>query len=168
MSIKVTDAELRAAAEKGSRDFVYVFMNKYAEAIGGELTNENMNLLTGPQHSLYSYKLMREKIDEGGFLLLIQEGYGPYIFDNPFAKAMRVFGAHRLSQLIYKAKKIYDANKEQLTDDIDTDEKYDAIMDKFLDKFEKIEDEIIVIEDDELDSVAHYVDEHLDDFAEIV
>lgn len=42
---------------------------------------------------------------EGGFVQLIQNGYGPYIFDNPFAKAMRMFGAKEFSKLIYEAKK---------------------------------------------------------------
>ena len=41
---------------------------------------------------------------------LIQNGFGPYIFDNPFAKAMRQFGAKEFAKLIYSAKKIYDEN----------------------------------------------------------
>ena len=167
MAVVVTDDELKTAAQQGSRQFLQVFMDKCAEALGGDIDANNMDKLNGAQHALYSYKLMREKIDEGGFLLLIQEGYGPYIFDNPFAKAMRLYGAHRLSQLIYKAKKIYDLHKDELTADIDTDEKYDYIMDTYAPKFEKIEDEIVVIEDDELDAVAHYVDEHISEFAQI-
>ena len=35
--------------------------------------------------------------------------YGGYIFDNPFAKVMRLWGAEEFSKLVYKAKKIYDA-----------------------------------------------------------
>ena len=50
----------------------------------------------------------------GGFCQLIQNGYGGYIFDNPFAKVMRLWGAEEFSKLVYKAKKIYDANRKDL------------------------------------------------------
>ena len=45
---------------------------------------------------------------DGGFIQLIHNGYGPFIFDNPFAKAMRIMGAHDFSKLVYKGKKLYD------------------------------------------------------------
>lgn len=166
-TITIKDDTLKEAAAQGSVAFLDVFMEKYAEVIGEDMTAEKMALLNGHQHALYSYKVMRDEIEEGGFLLLIQEGYGPYIFDNPFAKAMRLFGAHRMSQLIYKAKKIYDAHKEELTADVETDEQYDKIMDTYGKKFEKIEDEMMVIEDEELDAVAHFVDENIELFAKI-
>ena len=54
--------------------------------IGGELTAETMPLLTGEQHSLLAYQIFRDEIMVGGFCQLIQNGYGGYIFDNPFAK----------------------------------------------------------------------------------
>ena len=57
----------------------------------------------GYQHSLLGYHFLREEINEGGFVQLIQNGFGPYIFDNPFAKAMRQFGAKEFAKLIYSA-----------------------------------------------------------------
>lgn len=59
---------------------------------------------------LVRLSFFREEVLEGGFIQLIQNGYGPYIFDNPFAKAMRLFGAKDFGKLIYEAKKIYDAH----------------------------------------------------------
>ena len=38
-------------------------------------------------------------------------------FDNPFAKAMRQFGAKEFAKLIYSAKKIYDENRADLEKD---------------------------------------------------
>lgn len=95
-------------------NFFQVFTDKYKEIIGGELTADTMPLLTGEQHSLLAYQIFRDEIMFGGFCQLIQNGYGGYIFDNPFAKVMRLWGAEEFSKLVYKAKKIYDANRKDL------------------------------------------------------
>ncbi len=71
-----------------------------------------MPLLTGEQHSLLAYQIFRDEVMAGGFCQLIQNGYGGYIFDNPFAKVMRLWGADEFSKLVYKAKKIFDANRK--------------------------------------------------------
>ena len=104
--IEVTDAALQKAAGEGMDEFIQVFTDKYKEVIGGELTAETMVLLTGEQHSLLAYQIFRDEIMTGGFCQLIQNGYGGYIFDNPFAKVMRLGGAEEFSKLIYRAKKI--------------------------------------------------------------
>lgn len=103
--ITVTDAALRKGAEEGMDGFLQVFIDKYLEVTGGEINKETMPLLNGWQHSLLGYHFFRQEVMEGGFVQLIQNGYGPYIFDNPFAKAMRLFGAKDFSKLLYEAKR---------------------------------------------------------------
>lgn len=103
--IEVMESALQKAAGEGMDEFIQVFTDKYKEVIGGELTAETMPLLTGEQHSLLAYQIFRDEIMVGGFCQLIQNGYGGYIFDNPFAKVMRSWGADELSKLVYKAKK---------------------------------------------------------------
>ena len=109
--ITVSDADLRKGAEEGMDAFLKVFIDKYLEVTGGKINADTMPLLNGYQHTLLGYHFFREEVMEGGFVQLIQNGYGPYIFDNPFAKAMRMFGAKEFSKLIYEAKKIYDAHR---------------------------------------------------------
>ncbi len=166
-TVSIPDSQLKAAAQLGNKAFVQVFMDKYLQITGPDLSAEKLPLLNGNQHALLSYKIMRDELTEGGFLQLIQDGYGPYIFENPFAKAMRVFGAPRLAQLIYKAEHIYNEHKADLTAYIDTDAKYDHLMDTYSDKFEQIENEIFVLEEDFMEAIAHYIDEHIADFAQI-
>ena len=89
--IAITDEALRRGAEEGMDGFLKVFIDKYLEVTGGVVNAETMPLLNGYQHSLLGYHFLREEINEGGFVQLIQNGFGPYIFDNPFAKAMRQF-----------------------------------------------------------------------------
>ena len=104
--IEVLESALQKAAGEGMDEFIQAFTDKYKEIIGGELTAETMPLLTGEQHSLLAYQIFRDEVMVGGFCQLIQNGYGGYIFDNPFAKVMRLWGAEEFSKLVYKAKKI--------------------------------------------------------------
>ncbi len=120
--IAITDEALRRGAEEGMDGFLKVFIDKYLEVTGGVVNAETMPLLNGYQHSLLGYHFLREEINEGGFVQLIQNGFGPYIFDNPFAKAMRQFGAKEFAKLIYSAKKIYDENRADLEKDRDDEE----------------------------------------------
>ena len=74
-----------------------------------------------------------------GFVQLIQNGFGPYIFDNPFAKAMRQFGAKEFAKLIYSAKKIYDENRADLEKDRD-DEEFMAMYEQY-EAFDELEEQ---------------------------
>ena len=102
--IEITDAALRKAAGEGMDTFIQVFTDRYKEVIGGELTAESMPLLTGEQHTLLAYQIFRDEVMDGGFCQLIQNGYGGYIFANPFAKVMRLWGAEDFGKLVYRAK----------------------------------------------------------------
>lgn len=164
--ITVSDADLRKGAEEGMDGFLKVFIDKYLEVTGGEINAETMPLLNGYQHSLLGYHFFREEVLEGGFVQLIQNGYGPYIFDNPFAKAMRLFGAKEFSKLVYEAKKIYDANKVELEKDC-TDDEFMAKYEQY-EAFDDIEERFMEMEEFVTATLAEYVDEHISDFAEIV
>lgn len=104
--IEITDTALQAAAAEGMDAFLRAFTDKYREALGGDPTAETISRLNGEQHSLLAYRIFRDEVTEGGFCQLIQNGYGAYIFGNPFARVMRLWGAERFSKLVYAAKKI--------------------------------------------------------------
>ena len=97
---------------------------------------------------------------------MIQNGYGAYIFDNPFAKAMKQFGAVELGKLIYKAKDIYDPNKKELERET-TEEEFNAMYVDF-EVFDEMEEMYFEMEEQQTALIAAYVDEHIEDFAEIV
>jgi len=164
--IQIKDAELAAEAAKGMDEFLQVFTDKYLAALGGELTAENMSLLNGSQHTLLAYHFFTKEMREGGFVQLIQNGYGGYIFSNPFAKAIKQFGAIELSKLIYKAKEIYDPNKASLEKET-TDEEFNALYVEF-EVFDDLEEIYFDIEEKQTALIAAYVDEHIAEFAEII
>ena len=163
--IKIKDSTLATAAEKGMDEFLQVFIDSYLEVIGGELNEKTMPLLNGNQHSLLAWHFFSSEMRDGGFVQLIQNGYGAYIFGNPFAKAMKQFGAIELSRLIYKAKEIYDPNKKALERET-TDEEFNALYVDF-EAFDELEERYFDIEEEQTALLAAYVDEHISDFAEI-
>ena len=163
--ITVSDADLRKGAEEGMDAFLKVFIDKYLEVTGGVINEKTMPLLNGYQHTLLGYHFFREEVMEGGFVQLIQNGYGPYIFDNPFAKAMRLFGAKDFSKLIYEAKKIYDAHRANLEKDC-TEDEFMAMYEQY-EAFDDLEEKFMEEEELITAQIAAYVDEHLDSFATI-
>ena len=166
MSIKVSDTDLKKAAGEGIDEFLNVFTQSYLTAINHELNTQSMDKLNGHQHSLLALHFFCEEVRNGGFVQLIQNGYGGYIFDNPFAKSLRIFGAHELSKLVYKAKKIYDEHKSELEKET-TEEEFMAMYEQF-EIFDDLEEQFFEIEEIEIAAIAHYVDENIKLFAEIV
>ena len=164
--ITVSDADLRKGAEEGMDAFLKVFIDKYLEVTGGKINADTMPLLNGYQHTLLGYHFFREEVMEGGFVQLIQNGYGPYIFDNPFAKAMRMFGAKDFSKLIYEAKKIYDAHRADLEKER-TEEEFMAMYEQY-EAFDELEEVYLEMEEQVTALIASYVDEHLELFAKII
>lgn len=160
--VAISDAALRRAAGEGMDAFIKVFADAYMEAMGGQFTPQGMSLLTGEQHSLLAYQLFRDEVMEGGFCQLIQNGYGGYIFDNPFAKAMRLWGIGDLPKLIYAAKKIYDQHREDLERER-TDDEFMAMYEQY-EAFDDLEDEFLEKEEEYTELVARYVDSHIEAF----
>lgn len=161
--IQIRETTIIEAAVKGTDEFLKVFTDAYLEALGGDITAENMGLLNGYQHTLLALRFFSEEVNEGGFVQLIQNGYGGYIFDNPVAKALKLMGATGLSKILYKAKEIYDAHREELERET-TDEEFAAMYVDF-EQFDELEEKFFYIEEEEIQLIAQYVDEHLEDFA---
>ncbi len=164
--IQIAEAALQQAAGEGMDEFIQVFTDKYKEVIGGELTAQTMPMLTGEQHSLLAYRIFRDEIMEGGFIQLIQNGYGGYIFDNPFAKVMRLWGAKDFSKLVYRAKELFDAHRPELEKER-TDEEFMALYEQY-EAFDDLEEEFFNMEERVTACVASYVDDHLELFGTVV
>lgn len=165
-NIQIAENKIIAAAEEGMDSFLKVFTDAYLDAIGGTVTAENIEVLNGYQHTLLALRFFSDEVNEGGFVQLIQNGYGGYIFDNPVAKALREMGAKGLSKILYKAKEIYDLHREELERET-TDEEFTAMYVDF-EQFDELEEKYFYIEEEEIAIVAQYVDENIEDFAEVI
>lgn len=164
--IKILESDIIEASKNGMDAFLDLFIDAYWKELGGELTAESMSRLNGHQNALLAYSIFRKEMNDGGFVQLIQNGYGAYFFDNPFAKAMRLFGAKELSKLVYKAKEIYDVNKAELERETTDDEFLSMYVD--FEAFDELEEAFLFMEERVTATVAFFVDENIEFFAEIV
>lgn len=165
MKVTIKDSVLRQAASEGMDAFLGAVVQAVKQTAGGELNAESMQQLTAEQITLWGYDILHEEVMDGGFIQLIYNGYGPFFFDNPFAKAMRLWGLNDFSKILYKAKNLYDERKDDLTRER-TDEEFMALFENN-EEFDELDDYFVEHEEDITAAVACYVDDHLDSFVEI-
>lgn len=165
IEVKVSDAALRQAAGEDMDAFIKVFTDAIHQAIGGELNADNMAELNADQITLITYVAMRDELMEGGFVQLIHNGLGSFIFRNPFDKAMRNWGLQGLYKLINKCHRLYNLHHEALEKDY-TQEEFDALYEQYSD-FDDFDNAFVEEEENFTNMVAHYVDEHITNFATI-
>ena len=166
MEIKIKDALLAQAAQEGMDEFIKVFVDAIHDAIGGELSAETMPKLNADQITLLAYYYLREEVMDGGFIQLIHNGLGGFIFLNPFARPIREWGLPTLSPIINGCHKLYKKYREELEKDY-TDEEFMALFEKYPD-FDKYDDAFVESEEVFTEAVARYVDDNIEKFATIV
>ena len=146
MDVKIQDTKLKEAAAQGTDVFLTLIHDAILNAIGGEVNAETLPLLNSEQTTLLAYFILREEVMDGGFIQLIHNGYGPFIFLNPFAKAMRLWGAHEFSKLVYKGRKLFEQYGDELTHDC-TDEEFMALFERYP-EFDDLDDAFVEHEEE--------------------
>jgi hypothetical protein len=165
IAVTVSDSQLREAAHEGMDAFVGVFIKAIRHAVNGELTPETMAQLNADQLTLLAWDTLHEEVMDGGFVQLIHNGYGPFIFKNPFAKAVKLWGLRDLSKLVYEAHTLYLKHHEQIEQDC-TEEEFMALFEQFP-AFDDLDDTFVENEEAWTAQIAAYIDEHLEQFAHI-
>lgn len=163
--VRVCDIQLRQAAEDGMDAFVHVFVEAVRQSIHEELTAETMAQLNADQITLLAWDILHEEVMDGGFVQLIHNGYGPFIFKNPFAKAVKLWGMRDLSKLIYEAHTLYLKYKELIEKDC-TEEEFMALFEQ-CPEFDEMDDTFVENEEAWTAQIAEYIDKHLEQFAHV-
>lgn len=163
IQVTIKDEVLRKAAEDGMDAFLQVFVDAIKVAIGGELTAETMSELTADQVTLLAWNILHDEVMDGGFVQLIHNGYGPFVFKNPLAKALKLWGLRDLSKLIYDAHTLWVRYRDEIERDC-TDEEFMALFERFP-EFDDLDDDFVENEESWTGAIAHYVDEHIEHFA---
>ena len=144
--------------------FIEWVTDGYLAAVGGALTEENMEMLSAEQHAVLCYRYVLDEVMEGGFIQLIMNGYAPYVLEGPFPMVVKKeWGMKEFSKLLYEVKKEYHKHQEELSKDMDEDE--------FMAMYEQLE-ELNELGDDFLDehqeevspAVAKMIMENLEKF----
>ena len=165
IEVKISDAQLREAANKGMDAFVGVFVKAIREAIGHALTAETMAQLNADQITLLAWDTLHEEVMDGGFVQLIHNGYGPFIFKNPFAKAVKLGGLRELSKLVYEAHTLWLKHRDVIERELN-EEEFMALFEQ-LPEFDDLDDQFVENEEEWTDDIAHFIDDNLDKFAKI-
>ena len=161
--VTIQDAVLRKAAGEGMDAFVDCFVSAIKEAIGGELTAETLGELNSDQITLLAWQTLHDEVMDGGFVQLIHNGYGMFVFKNPLAKALKLWGLRDLSKLIYDAHTLYVKFHEQIEREC-TDDEFMALFEQFP-EFDDMDDEFVEKEEEWTEQIARYIDEHIARFA---
>ena len=163
----VKDADLQQAAMVGMDAFIGVFTKAIHDAIGGDLTAENMGELNSDQITFLSWEILHEELMDGGFVQLIHNGYGPFIFKNPFAKALnKLWGMRELSKMLYDAHTLWLKYREDIEKEC-SEEEFMALFERYP-EFDDMDDKFVENEEEWTSDIAHYIDDNLEKFATIV
>lgn len=164
-NIKIKDSVLKEAAQNSFADFLNVIIDAINNGIGGHLDSDTMNELNADQITLLAYKTLCDEISVGGFVQLIYNGYGPFIFKNPFARILKNWGLVPLGQIIQKAHKYYGKYHSIIECEMDYDE-FMALYEK-CPEFDEFDDEFVASEDKYTYLIASYVDNNIHNFITI-
>jgi len=164
--IIVKDSVLSQAAMEGMDAFLQVFIDAIRDSIGGEPTAETMAELNADQMTLLCWDTLHREVMDGGFVQLIHNGYGPFIFKNPFAKALnKMWKMRELSKRLYEVHTLWLENQKELEKDC-TDEEFMALFERFP-QFDDYDDWFVENEEELTEQVARYVDANIEKFAKI-
>lgn len=162
---RIKDVELKAASAEGMDAFVDVFVRHTLALVGGELTAETMARLSADQITLLAYNILRDEVMSGGYIQLIHNGYGGFIFMNPFARAVKEWGLVDLARHVRKVIPLYKKYRERIEADC-TDDEFMALFEQ-MPEFDDYDDDFVMNEEQWTAQVACYIDDHIDKFAVI-
>jgi len=165
IEVKMNDNLLQQAASEGMDAFVHAFVEAIRQSIGHELTTDTMSQLNADQITLLAWAILHEEVMDGGFVQLIHNGYGPFIFKNPFAKAVKLWGMRDLSKLIYDAHTLYLKHHEAIEKDC-TEDEFMALFEQFP-EFDDLDDTFVENEESWTEQIAEYIDQHIEKFVHI-
>ena len=74
--------------------------------MASDTSEQSMQAFSAAQHTLMAFNSLYGEVSNGGFLQLIQNGYGSYIFDNPFSEHIKEWGAVEIAKIVDDANSI--------------------------------------------------------------
>lgn len=161
----VKEVSIIKAANEGMDEFINLIADALLESVGGSLDATTMQQLNADQLTVIAYIWMRNEVMDGGFVQLIHNGFGGFIFENPFARIIKSWGLKELGRLIYNVKKLYHEHGASIQADC-TDEEFMELFEKYP-AFDDYDDTFVENEEEWTSGMAYYIDEHLQDFITI-
>lgn len=153
-------------AYKSSWELIHTLTGHYNAMLAADPSGALMQQLTLAQHTLMALSTLHGQVCNGGFIQLIQNGFGPYIFENPFSAQIARMDAPTLAGLLDQAKEIYLADRTYLERETSLEE-FTKMYGEFT-AFEPIEAQFMEVIESEGESIAAFIATNLDQFVEII
>lgn len=150
-------------ASTSNEEYVYMLVEAYERLASPDIPLARLNSFTDEAAILLLFSTLKDQVENGGFIQLIQNSYGPAFFDSPFARDIDGWGATQLAGLMEQVKSVYRANKAYLERPRAIPE-FSALYKEFQ-AFEPLEDRFYEIIDSQTAIIRAYVEQHLDQFA---
>ena len=110
-----------------------------------------------------AFNILYGEITTGGFLELIKNGYGSYIFESLFSQTLKKWGLIEMAVQIDKAKKIYFENKAEL-ETLRTAEDVLEMYKRYPD-LNTLDNAFFRIMNSEAEKIKTHIEKHIHDFA---
>lgn len=115
---------------------------------------------------MLAYNYLYGQVTNGGFIQLIQNGYGSYIFESPYIDTLHSRWLEKMAKLLQQAQIIYRDKKDILEEEKDIEwfsQLYEDITD-----FEPLDDEFYEIMDEETTILKEYIHNNLCSFVQLI
>jgi len=105
-----------------------------------------------------------EKWDiKGGFLQALYNGYGEYVFEKPFSKIIKKWGAKKISRIVEKARRLYEKHKDRVKE-VKTEKELSCLCSEITD-FEMLDNEYMMVSVKEAEKIKKYIENNTNEFA---
>ena len=148
-----------------ARKYTRIFLDLFTEDMIDFNTMEIMPGLNSSQEILLAYHLLDTYLPSRahGFLRLVYDGFDGYIFEKPFSKAIKKWGAKKLCRFVENARLIYTKHKSKIEEIKTMENWYESYPEK--NDFELLEHEFLDIEIDAMKK--KYIEKNISEFATI-
>lgn len=162
---EITKDELEAA-DHDALKYLFLFADKYTKHISASPDGAIQQQMTLEQNVLLAFVDMDNQISNGGFIQLIENGYGKFVFDTPLSAILNDWGAIKTAYILDRARVIYH-HKRDILEREKTLEEFAKLYQEHPD-FEDLEKEYYAVIDSERFIIKRYIETHIASFAKIV
>ncbi|RSK44456.1 DMP19 family protein [Hymenobacter perfusus] len=147
-------------------EYLFVFIDAYTSQAEPDMLVNQLFSFPDDACTLILYSELHGQVTNGGFIQLIQNGYGRLIFDNPLAQDLERWGALQLARIVQEAGVIYHTHKS-LLERKRTLAEFSALYKEFQ-YFDPLETRFYEVMDEQTALIRTYVEQHNAQFAHVV
>lgn len=138
---------------------LFAIANRYLDI----MQTQGSEALSDEQHTLLAYCYLDSQVQEGGFVQLIAQGYGAYVFDNPLAEHLRRWRMKDTAKVLEQAARLYRRYGEAIEEAAEAGADLDVLRRKF-DAFEECDADYYEAAEADLAAACRHVVDHADRF----